>query len=116
MNRGKYRYPIIIQEKRETETTNDLGYYDTEYVQVKRFFANIESRVGSLLSSRPADTVVTSVTHKITYPEKEYPNIMPDKNIIIYNNKRFEVNYSMKTNFYDDELQVFVTEITTHKD
>ena len=113
MNRGKYRFPVIIKEKKKLDTTNALGERDVGYVDVKTVFANIESRVGGLLSGRPADTVMTKVTHKITYLYKSYPNIMPDKNIIIFGDKKFEVNYSLHEPL-DEEMQVFVTEKVTH--
>ena len=109
MNRGNYRYPIIIKEKQALETTNELGEPDTGYVQVKRLFANIETRIGGLLSGRPADTIMTTVTHKITYPYKNYPNLRPDKHIIFYGTKRFDINYTLDDGFKHEEMQVFVT-------
>ncbi len=114
MNRGKYRFPMLIKVKSELDTTNTLGEKDVGYVDVKTVFANIESRVGGLLSGRPADTVMTKVTHKITYLYKSYPDIMPDKNIIIYDGRTFNVSYSLHEPL-DEEMQVFVEEKTTHR-
>lgn len=110
LNRGKYRHYIDIYEKQETDKTNALGEKVVEYVKVKSLFACIESRVGGLLKNRPADTVMSTVTHKISYPFGNYPVMLSDKHRIEYRNQKFEVNYSLNENFGDVELQVFVTE------
>lgn len=110
MNRGEYRHYIEIWEKSTMETTNELGECDTEYIYIKSVFAKIETRVGSLLTGRAADTILSTVTHKITYPYNEYPQIKNDANIIKYRNKIFDVNYALNENFEDIEQQVFVTE------
>ena len=110
INSGNYRHYIEILEKQETDKIDDNGYKITEYVSVAKIFANIESRIGGLLAGRPADTVMTSVTHKVTYPYYNFPVIVPDKHIIKYDGHTFDVNYSIDENFEHQELQVFVTE------
>ena len=112
LNRGKYSKYIDIYEKQTSQEENELGEYDTEYVKVKSLFACIESRVGGLLTNRPADTVMSTVTHKITYPYNTYPVMLSDKNQIRYRDKIFDINYSLNDGFSDIELQVFVTERT----
>ena len=72
--------------------------------------AGIETRVGGLLSGRPADTLMTTVTHKFTWDYNNFPEILPDKHIIGYQNHRFDVNYSIDDGFKNVELQVFATE------
>lgn len=110
LNRGKYRHYIDIYEKQETNKTNALGEKVVKYVKVKSLFACIESRIGSLLKNRPADTVVSTVTHKISYPYKNYPVMLSDKHRIEYRGQKFDINYCLNENFGDVELQVFVTE------
>ena len=110
LNRGKYNKLIDIFEKQKTNVTNALGEKVVEYVKVKSVFACIETRVGGLLSGRPADTVMTTVTHKISYPYKNYPVMLADKHRIEYRDQKFDVNYSLNEGFQDIELQVFVTE------
>lgn len=112
LNRGKYRHYIDIYEKQTTDEVNDLDEYVVDYVKVKSVFACIESRVGGLLTNRPADTVMSTVTHKISYPYNNYPVMLSDKNQIRYRDKIFDINYCLNDGFGDVELQVFVTERT----
>lgn len=109
-NRGKYNRLIDIYEVRQSDVENRLGEKDEEAVKVDSFFACIETRVGGLLTGRPADTVMTSVTHKITWEYNNFPVILPDKHIIKYDGHTFKVNYSLDDGFEHKELQVFVTE------
>lgn len=90
---------------------NQLGEFDTDYILVKSgLFAEKVSRIGGLLNGRPADTVLTSCTHKFTWRMKSFSNVQPDKHRIKYGNKIFEVNYCLGDERIDDELQVFATE------
>ncbi len=89
---------------------NELGEVDTEYRLVKTLFADKETRVGGLLSGRPADTVLTTCTHKLTWRMKSFKNVQPDKHRIRYGKQMFDVNYCLGDEVTDDELQVFVTE------
>lgn len=91
-------------------TENELGEVDTEYRLVKTLFADKETRVGGLLSGRPADTVLTTCTHKLTWRLKSFKNVQPDKHRIRYGKQEFDVNYCLGDEVTDDELQVFVTE------
>ena len=109
-NRGKYNRLIDIYEVRKNGNKNRLGEEDEESVKVASIFACIETRVGGLLTGRPADTLMTSVTHKITWDYNNFPEILPDKHFIKYQNHKFNVNYSLNDGFNNEELQVFVTE------
>jgi SPP1 family predicted phage head-tail adaptor len=108
-NSGQYKHYISILEKTKTGKTNELGEEILEYKEVKKLFAKIETRVGGLLSGRPADTVMTTVTHKFTWVYNNFPTVLPDKNRISYKGKFFDVNYSLNDEFKDEELQVFAT-------
>lgn len=110
MNRGKYNRLIEIYEIKKGDKENRLGEKIEVEEKVKSFFACIETRVGGLLSGRPADTIMTSVTHKISWDYNNFPEIRPDKHIIKYQNHIFKVNYSINDGFKNEELQVFVTE------
>ena len=110
MNRGKYNRLITIYERKKGETVNRLGEKVEDEIEVASVFACIETRVGGLLTGRPADTVLTSVTHKISWDYNNFPEILPDKHIIGYQNHRFDVNYSIDDGFKNVELQVFATE------
>lgn len=110
MNRGKYRYWIEILEKTKTDKKNKLDEYEWEYQIKKCFLANIESRIGGLLSGRPADTVMTDVTHKISYPYLNFPVIKPDTHRIRFRGKEFNVKYSIDKDCMGIEQQVFCSE------
>ena len=110
-NSGRYRHKIEIYEKTKSKTDKSiLDEYKTSYVFVKSVFADIETRVGGLLSGRPADTVMTTVTHKFTWRFKSYENVQPDKHRIKYRGKWFDVNYCQNNKFDNEDLEVFVTE------
>lgn len=110
VNRGKYNRPIEIWETQLSEEKNRLGERKEIEVKVKDLFASVETRVGGLLTGRPADTVMTSVTHKISWDYNNFPVILPDKHVIKYKGHTFKVNYSLDDGFKNEELQVFVTE------
>ncbi|MCD8025082.1 MAG: hypothetical protein LUE64_06060 [Candidatus Gastranaerophilales bacterium] len=109
-NRGKYNRYITIYEIVQDGETNRLGEKIESEQVAAQLFASIETRVGGLLTGRPADTVMTNVTHKISWDYKNFPEILPDKHIIRYENHEFKVNYSINDGFKNEELQVFVTE------
>ncbi len=109
-NRGKYNRLIDIYEVQKSGVKNRLGEEDETEVKVASLFACIETRVGGLLTGRSADTVMTSVTHKISWDYNNFPEILPDKHYIMYQNHKFKVNYSLDDGFKNEELQVFVTE------
>ena len=109
-NRGKYNRLIEIYEIKKGDTVNRLGEKKEVEEKVAQLFACIETRVGGLLTGRPADTVMTSVTHKMSWDYNNFPEILPDKHIIKYQGHTFKVNYSIDNGFKNEELQVFVTE------
>lgn len=109
-NRGKYKHYIGIYEIAKGDEVNRLGEKKEVEKFVKNIFANIETRVGGLLTGRPADTVMTTVTHKFSWDYYNFPVILPDKHIIKYQGHTFKVNYSLDDGFKHEELQVFVTE------
>lgn len=113
-NRGCYKYPVDIWTKAETDETDALGENVIKDIKIKEnVFADIETRAGSLLSGRPADTVMSKVTHKITYPYNNCPvRLLPDKHWITYKNVKFNIEYFLNEGLEDIEAQVFVSEDT----
>lgn len=115
MNRGKYNRLITIYERKKGDEVNRLGENIEDEIEVASVFACIETRVGGLLTGRPADTVMTSVTHKISWDYNNFPEILPDKHFIKFTDNhskehKFKINYSLNEGFDDVELQVFATE------
>lgn len=47
-------------------TKNELGEDQPQAVSVKKAWAKVEPRTGSLLTGRPADTMLSKTTHVVT--------------------------------------------------
>lgn len=105
---GRYNKYITILELQEGEE-NEIGETNQEYRPVKQIFARIESRVGSLLAGRQADTVVSKTTHKISYPFLNFPEISAQKHRIECNKKIYSIDYVLDDDDIDEEMQIFVT-------
>jgi len=104
---GRYDKYITVLELQEGEE-NELGEVTQEYKPVKKMFARIESRVGSLLTGRQADTAVSKTTHKISYPLLNFPNLFAHKHRFEYKNKQYLIDYILDDDDLDEEMQVFV--------
>ncbi len=114
-NRGKYNRLITIYQMEKGTQKNRMGEYPEVETVVAQLFASVEFRGGGLLSGRPADTVMTSVTHKFCWDYNNFPEILPDKHFIKFTDNhskehKFKINYSLNEGFDDVELQVFATE------
>lgn len=105
---GRYNKLISIFELKDGEE-NEIGEIDKEFVIVKTLFARIESRVGSLLTGRQADTKVSKTTHKISYPILNFPELSAEKHRIEWNGKQYSIDYVLDDDDLDEEMQVFVT-------
>lgn len=105
---GKYNKLITIEELTEGEE-NEIGEINSEFKPVKTMFARIESRVGSLLGGRQADTVVSKTTHKISYPFLNFPEISAQNHRISCNGKTYSIDYVLDDDELDEEMQLFVT-------
>lgn len=64
MNAGQLDERIEIKAKKIVE--NELGEEQPEEITLKKIWAKIEPRTGSLLTGRPADTLLSKTTHVIT--------------------------------------------------
>lgn len=106
---GRYDKVIEILELTEDEDENEIGEVDSTFVPVKSIFARIESRIGSLLTGRQADTIVSKTTHKISYPLLNFPELSAEKHRIKWNNKEYRIDYVLDDDDLDEEMQVFVT-------
>lgn len=113
-NRGKYKYPISVWTKKETDKINAMGEKILEDVKIAdNLFSDIETRAGSLLAGRPADTVMSKVTHKIIYPYQNFPlRLLPKIHWLEYKNVKFNIEYFLNEGLEDIEAQVFVSEDT----
>lgn len=62
---GRMRHRIRVMKMAANGQVDDLGQDAVEEVEVGRFWASIETRTGSLLKGRTADTVLSETTHII---------------------------------------------------
>lgn len=106
---GKYDKVITIEKLCEDGEENEIGEITHNYIAEKRIFARIESRVGSLLAGRQADTIVEKTTHKISYPMLNYPNLSAKLHRIKCNGKIYNIDYVLDDDELDEEMQVFVS-------
>lgn len=115
MNRGELKHLIEIWENKVPETpeeieTNRLGEAEEKPIKVASVFAKLEFRGGGLLSGRAADSVLAQTTQKFTYCYPDFPNLIPDKNWIVYRGKKYHILYTLNEGERDEFLQVFTTE------
>lgn len=112
MNRGELRHYIEIWADSEPENgkKNRMGEVLTKPKRVAKTYAKLEFKGGGLLSGRQADSVLAQTTQKFTYPFKDYPNLIPDKNWIEYRGKKYDVLYTLNEGERDEYLQVFTRE------
>lgn len=111
-NRGKYRHWVEIWQDKDGEDEDELGNKIPVPTKVGGTFARVESRVGSLLSGRAADTVVSKTTHKITWDYKNFPEVVAGVQYIKFENRSFDIDYSLDEEFRHEELQVFCNELS----
>lgn len=110
MNRGEFRHLIEIWENVLTDETNKLNEQIEEAQCQAKVFAKLEFRGGGLLSGRPADSVLSQTTQKFTYVYNNYPNLLADKNWIVYRGKKYDILYTLNEGEKDEFLQVFTKE------
>lgn len=108
MNPGELNKRINIWGKIIVTTTLKEDSY--EDVCLKPCWASIVPQTGSLISGRPADTVVSKTTHKIKIRYSSYPNLKED-NWIIYNGHRFYIDYILNPYFKNEFYEIFVHEV-----
>ncbi len=91
---GKYNIPVEIwgipkPVDGEEIKTDEIASRLKNLKNLLLYLQKIDDRAGSLLTGRPADTILSTTTHKITWPYYNFPNIIPRDNWIVYENKRF---------------------------
>ena len=75
---------------------------------VGQYWASIESRTGSLLKGRTAETILTNTTHVITM---RYHPAIDHACWIEYQGHRFDIDYVSDPDFQKTWMQVYVREV-----
>lgn len=112
MNRGKYNRLIEIWQDKDGEEIDELGNKIAVPEKIGETFAHFKSLLGTLLTGRAADTVVSKTTFKITWPYYNFPEVIPGIQYIKFEGKKFNIDYSLDDEFKHEELQVFCSELS----
>ena len=106
---GRLSYRITVKKRQKVQGQYDeLGNDLWQDVNVGTYWANIESRTGSLLKGRTADTQLTSTTHVITM---RYHGVIDHTCWIEFQGRKFTIDYVSDPDFTKTWLEVFVTEV-----
>lgn len=107
-NPGGLCHRIEIWHFIKTGKTNDIGADEVmEEILMKRW-AKLESRTGSLLTGRAAETRLSKTTHKFTV---RYTKAITPDCWIIYDGRRFTIDYINDPDFSRRYLEIFVQEV-----
>lgn len=108
INPGDLKHKITIWQKGPTGETTELGADKIEDNAFYTCWAKLESRTGSLLTGRAADTKLSKTTHKFTI---RYTNKIAPDCWIIYDGRRFDIDYINDPDFSKHWLEIFVQEV-----
>jgi len=73
-------------------------------------WASVSPRTGSLLSGRQADTILSKTTHLIKIRYSAFKTLS-DKNWLIYQGHRFNIDYILNPGFSNEFLEIFCNEV-----
>lgn len=109
INPGKLSHKIEVWHYRKTGESNELGADEIQEELLLTRWAKLESRTGSLLTGRVADTRLSKTTHKFTV---RYTNAIKPDCWILYDNRRFTIDYINDPDFSKHWLEIFVQEVS----
>ena len=104
---GRLKHRVEVFKYEVSDTYNAFGEDERKIVSVGKFWADIESRTGSLLKGRAADTILTETTHVISM---RFTDKIDHSCFIMYKNKKFDIDYISDPNFSTKIIEVFVRE------
>lgn len=106
---GALRHRVVVKKMAVVPGEYDeLGNDKVEEVVVGTYWAIIESRTGSLLKGRTADTVLTNTTHVITM---RYHAEIDHTCWIEFRGHRFDIDYVSDPDMTMAWMQVYVREV-----
>ena len=108
MNPGKLNHRIAIWHNAPMGGQNELGADEMAEQELCTCWARLEPRTGSLLSGRTADTMLSKTTHKVTI---RYNSAVTYGCWIIYQGRRFDIDYISDPGFDKRYLELFVQEV-----
>lgn len=102
---------LLLGGQESISELNNLGQQVIKDRCIKSVMAEIVPQTGSLLVSRPANTVLSKTTHKIIIWYNPHLVLLPKINWIIYKNHRFEIDYLLNPYFANVDLEIYAEEI-----
>lgn len=113
MNPGKLDSRISIYHLGQAE--NELNEEEPVPVLLKTVWAKVESRTGSLLSGRPAETMLSKTTHAITVRAEALKGVTPDCYILwvdlVGQQHRFDIDYILPPTRKQVLSKIYVQEV-----
>lgn len=106
---GRLRHRVTVKRLATVPGEYDeLGNDLVKEQVVGQYWASIESRTGSLLKGRTAETILTNTTHVITM---RYHPAIDHACWIEYQGHRFDIDYVSDPDFQKTWMQVYVREV-----
>lgn len=116
-NPGRLNRRIEIWELSPTED-DELHAQTVEPVLLKKVWAQISPKTGSMLTGRAADTILTKTTHEVRMRQISAAQMTKGCYLIyrermggIVKEHRFDIDYMLPPTYGDDLIQVFVQEV-----
>lgn len=113
MNIGKLDQRIAIYQNEVI--VNDLNEDQPAPALLKRVWANVQPRTGSLMSGRPADTMLSKTTHVVTVRSEVLKNITTDCYILWTDangqRHRFDIDYILPPVRLQPTSTIYVQEV-----
>lgn len=106
---GQLRHRVTVKKRAVVpEQFNELGNDLVQDVVVGTYWANIESRTGSLLKGRTAGTMLADTTHVITM---RYHQDVDHACWIEFQGRKFDIDYVNDPDFTKTWMQIYVREV-----
>lgn len=113
MNIGQLSHKIKIYQNEIT--TNGLNEDQPTPVLLKRVWANVQPRTGSLMTGRPAETMLSKTTHVITVRSEVLKDITLDCYILWTDangqQHRFDIDYILPPARLQPLSSIYVQEV-----
>lgn len=113
MNIGQLDSRIKVYQ--DTLITSELNEEQPKPTLLKTIWANVQPRTGSLMTGRPADTMLSKTTHTITVRAETIADIetdcyfmWEDRNKRVH---RFEIDYILPPNRTSVYATIYVQEV-----
>lgn len=109
MDAGKLRHRIQLWGK--VKDSNELKQTTYKEKLIRTIRAEIIPQTGSLQRAQ-ANTILSNTTHKIRVRYGSGKDVQKDM-WFIYKDKRFDIKFVLNPYFRNEELEIFVEEVTT---